>query len=154
MPSHAHQSSRSPATTIIRGIGVCVIILAVAWLTVSLTLGGVQPCLAWSRGEAIYVSPRVHEIEVDAGTTTIIQFQVRKLIFQPVSVVGATPGCGCVSINCLPLELADSPQPIEVSFTASESKVGQIVEQNIPLHLNVDSAPAFLSIKAQIRNPR
>ena len=129
---------------------VACLVLGVAWLSAFIVFGSVQAALAWANGHSVFVSPPVAELEVEAGKTIPILFHIQKLSSQPVRVVGATPGCSCVVVSGLPLDLTDVDNQLEVKFSASERKVGQVVEQQIPLHLNVDAAPAVLRVRARV----
>lgn len=133
---------------------VALLFLVSAWIASLLVFGGIRPGLAWARGEVVYVDPPLIEREVESGSVVAFAFQVRKLTRNPVSIVGAVPGCNCVTVDGLPLELDSTPQQIEVVFTAGRTRNTEVevVEQHIPLVLSVDAVSALLSVRALVRH--
>lgn len=132
--------------------GVSAVVFATVCVILQLLFGGISAGLAWANGNAVYIEPRTIEMDADPGSTVTVPFRVRKLINKPVTIVGGSPGCGCITLSGLPLELSSAAQEFKVNFAANKSKAGQVVMQNIPLHLNVDSAQVVISIKARVRD--
>ena len=66
---------------------------------VTLRWGGISQGLAWLRGEAIYMMPRVCDFgDVPVAETAMVKIGVQNLWSAPEMVLGATSSCACTAI--------------------------------------------------------
>lgn len=144
---------RHPARQVVLlAASVCGFLVLSACLVSYVRWGGVSQGLAWLRGEAVDIVPRVWDAgDVAVGHSMTGVLRIQNLKPSPVAIVGATSLCPCTSIKGMPLELpASGSGQLSVQFRPDVSQVGQVVEQQIPLHLSVNSAPLVLVVRARV----
>jgi hypothetical protein len=96
--------------------GAC-LLLALGGGIVLLTFASPAEALAWFRGEAITVSPTVHDVgKGGPGEEQTFRVALTNRTKRPIRVVGGTTECACVATKDLPLTLAvGESRSIEVS---------------------------------------
>jgi hypothetical protein len=88
------------------------------------------------------------EIVVDESKTGV--FKLHNLSGQPISVLGAETGCGCLTTTGLPITVQPYQRvDLAVALRPDENQVGEL-EQVVLLNLNIEQPTKPLKVKAVV----
>ncbi|GEM_PF-1893103 len=144
------QLQQSVGRMILSSVFVALSMLVVIYIAAVASFGGLSAAASWINGSPIHIDQTVSVVNVKSGESITIPIAVRRLTSEPISIVGATAGCGCVSVLNLPLRLTNDVHDLQLRYEASTITSPDFDQQQVQLHLSIDSPPVVLSIEAHI----
>lgn len=134
----------SRALPIISGV---LFVLLVSALSIYFSFGSFGDAWLYAKGNRVVIEPK--ELDFGSGVngeSHTLSFRIRNLSNRPVSVVGASTTCSCVSCDGLPIKVPPtSSQDIPVALHF-EGKTAVEVVQAITIHTDHPNAPTLKGV--------
>ena len=143
-----HQQSVAQMVT--KSVLAAAVMIIALCSTAVICFGGVRAAISRWNGFPVHFDSKSLVVNLKSGESATLSFPVRSLISKPVTIVGATTGCSCVSVHGLPMEVTDAGQSLRVKYNAAGTTAPESDRQYIQLWLNVDSPPIMLDVEAHV----
>jgi Protein of unknown function (DUF1573) len=128
--------------------GICGVVFVAAGcvLWAIATFGSLHHALQYARGARVVLEPDVFTVPAGSpGETRVAVFRAQNLAAIPVSILGATVSCGCLTTDNLPVVIVPrSAMELHVEIRLPESPGAANKQiQTVIYHTDHPSVPAF-----------